>query len=70
MPPMAMARAFSVFANGGYLIDPFVIKTIKNQSGEIVYQNPEIVLCDDCQPKEEEVEEEEEDFDDYRGYIQ
>ena len=57
VPPLAMARAFSVFANGGYLIDPFVIESISNQSGEIIYQNPQVILCDDCQLVEDEQEE-------------
>jgi penicillin-binding protein 1A len=52
VPPLAMARAFSVFANGGYLIDPYVIESISNQNGEIIYKNPNIILCDDCQPKD------------------
>jgi len=46
VPPLAMARAYSVFANGGYLIDP-----ITNQNGEILYKHEKVVLCDDCEGK-------------------
>ena len=49
--PMSMARAYSVFANGGYLIDPYIIQTISNQDGKIIYQHEKIVLCDDCEGK-------------------
>ncbi|VAW42167.1 Multimodular transpeptidase-transglycosylase, partial [hydrothermal vent metagenome] len=49
--PMAMARAFSVFANGGYLIDPYLIQTISNQDGEILFEHNEIALCDNCEGK-------------------
>ncbi len=52
VPPLAMARAFSVFANGGYLINPYLIETIKNQNHEIVYQHDKIILCDDCEEKQ------------------
>ena len=56
VPPMAMARAFSVFANGGYLVDPFLIESITNQDGEVLYQQSEVVLCDDCQGKRRQEE--------------
>ncbi|MCF6319824.1 MAG: transglycosylase domain-containing protein, partial [Proteobacteria bacterium] len=49
--PMSMARAFSVFANGGYLIDPYLIQTITNQNGEVIYEKEKVVLCDDCEGK-------------------
>lgn len=51
VPPLAMARAFSVFANGGYLVDPFLIETITNQEGEVLYKHNTVVLCDDCEEK-------------------
>jgi penicillin-binding protein 1A len=36
--PMQMARAYSVFANGGSLIRPYYVKRIVNQAGETLYQ--------------------------------
>ena len=51
VPPMAMARAFSVFANGGYLIDPYLIQKITNQDGEVLYEQDKVVLCDECEEK-------------------
>ncbi len=55
--PLSMARAYAVFANGGYLIDPYLIQTISNQDGEVIFQQPEIVLCDDCEGKIEQLDE-------------
>lgn len=52
--PLSMARAYSVFANGGYLIDPYLIHSITNQDGEIIFEKPQIVLCDDCEGKLEQ----------------
>lgn len=60
VPPLSMARAYSVFANGGYLVDPYVIETIENQKGELLYQSPKVVLCDHCEPKIEEIDSPEE----------
>ncbi len=49
--PLEMSRAFSVFANGGYLIKPYLIETITDQNGKVLFQQPKVILCDDCQPK-------------------
>ncbi|MCF6288150.1 MAG: penicillin-binding protein 1A [Proteobacteria bacterium] len=49
--PLEMARAYSVFANGGYLIEPYVIQTVANQNGKILYKHNKVVLCDDCKEK-------------------
>jgi len=51
VPPMDMAKAYSVFANGGYLINPYLIESISNQNGDIIYQHEKVVLCDDCEGK-------------------
>ena len=34
LTPLEMARAYSVFANGGYLIQPYGIESMKNSEGE------------------------------------
>ncbi len=49
--PLDMSRAFSVFANGGYLIEPYLIESISNQDGEVLFQQPQVVLCDECEGK-------------------
>ena len=36
--PLQIARGYSVFANGGYLITPHFIKTINNARGDVVFQ--------------------------------
>ncbi len=45
--PMQMAVGYSVFANGGHLLPPRLITSIRDQQGEVVYQAPEVVLADD-----------------------
>lgn len=45
--PLQVARAYSVIANGGYLITPYLIDKIK-QSEETVYEYKPQVACLDC----------------------
>ncbi len=49
LTPMELARGMAVIANGGYDVEPYLIETITDFSGEIIYQAPKTVLCDkDC----------------------
>ena len=48
--PLEVANAFAVFANGGYRVTPHFISRIEGPNGELIYQVPEISLCDDCDP--------------------
>ncbi|AXS84418.1 penicillin-binding protein 1A [Marinobacter sp. Arc7-DN-1] len=55
LTPMELARGMAVIANGGYDVEPYLIETIKNVRGEIVYQAPKTVLCDqECKEIAEE----------------
>lgn len=46
--PLRMAAAYSVFANGGYLIKPYLIERIEDHAGTTLFQaNPETV-CKQC----------------------
>lgn len=46
--PWEQARGYSVFANGGYLIDPYFIQKIENESGEIIMEANPRKVCTDC----------------------
>jgi penicillin-binding protein 1A len=46
--PLEVARGFSVFANGGYLIDPFYIDRIEGPGGQIVYTAEPKTVCAEC----------------------
>ena len=48
LSPIELSRAFSVFANGGYLIEPHIIKRIENMDGEILYEADPVVACVSC----------------------
>jgi len=46
--PMQMARGFAVFANHGYLINPYVLDRVENRNGETIYQAKPPTACPDC----------------------
>ena len=54
LSPLAMARGYAVFANGGYLVTPRYIRTISDMSGATVYRTHPMVICEDCDPAEPE----------------
>ena len=43
--PLQVARAFTAFANGGYLVDPFYIDYIKNADGKIIEKSSPTLAC-------------------------
>jgi len=48
--PMEIARGYAVFANGGYLIEPYFIARIENRDGRIVRYANHTILCPTCRP--------------------
>jgi len=52
LKPMSIARGYAVFANGGYLIDPYFIKQIIDARGTVVYAASPAVVCKDCSDDE------------------
>lgn len=46
--PLDMARAYATLANGGHLIDPYIISRIENASGEVLMQTKPQKVCDSC----------------------
>jgi len=48
VPPIAMARGFAVFANGGYLIDPWFVSRIEDDQGKVVFSADPARVCARC----------------------
>ncbi len=46
--PLQMARGYAVFANGGYLVDPYFIKRIVNRNGKTIYIANPWLACNNC----------------------
>ena len=47
--PLQMARMYAVFANGGYLINPYYIDRIESSTGEILFQAEPLTACAECE---------------------
>jgi len=47
--PFQIARAYSVFANGGYLVNPYIISRVESGNGEVIYQNLPLKVCQGCE---------------------
>jgi len=47
--PLQMARAYAVFSNGGYLIEPYIINRVESGTGEVIFQNSPRTVCQDCE---------------------
>lgn len=46
--PLQMARMYAVFANGGYLINPYYIEHIESSTGELLFQAESFSACAEC----------------------
>ncbi len=46
--PLELTRAYAVFANGGYLIEPYFIDRIVDAAGNVLFQAQPKRVCTDC----------------------
>ncbi len=47
-PPLKMAAAYAVFANGGFLVKPYLIERIEDHFGSVLFQAKPDSVCRDC----------------------
>ncbi|WP_206486256.1 penicillin-binding protein 1A [Thalassotalea sp. G2M2-11] len=48
LTPLEIATGFATFANGGFLIKPYIIERIEDSFGNVVYQADPAIACDAC----------------------
>ncbi|MBI3344982.1 MAG: penicillin-binding protein 1A [Gammaproteobacteria bacterium] len=48
--PLEMAKGFSVFASGGYRVEPYFIERIEDPEGKILVQAQPLTACRECVP--------------------
>lgn len=53
--PWQLARAYSVFANGGYLIDPYFIEEVKTYGDEIIFHATPLTVCHECKEEKSDI---------------
>jgi penicillin-binding protein 1A len=47
--PLEMATGFTVFANGGYKVDPYLISRIEDSSGKVLFEAAPKIVCQACE---------------------
>ncbi|MDY6978630.1 MAG: penicillin-binding protein 1A [Pseudomonadota bacterium] len=57
LTPMELARGYTVFANGGYLIEPNLIDYVRDADQKVVLLNRSPVVCPECLEATDEEEE-------------
>ena len=48
IPPLMVARGYSVFANGGFRITPWFIDEVKGRDGKLVFKEKPPTACREC----------------------
>jgi len=46
--PISITRGYAVFANGGYLVDPYFIGRVVEANGYTVFATSPFIACDNC----------------------
>jgi penicillin-binding protein 1A len=49
LTPLELATGYAVFANGGYLVKPYVITKILDDQNNLIFEHQPIRVCQDCQ---------------------
>ena len=47
--PLEMVRGYAVFANGGYLVDPYIISRVESGTGEVLFEHNPTRVCQGCE---------------------
>ena len=53
--PLQIARGYAVFANGGYLVTPYLISRVEDSNGNIVFENEPLRVCQGCDAASEQL---------------
>ena len=56
MTPLQLAKGYSVIANGGFLIEPFIVDYITDRTGNVIFQSNRFVTCSKCDEDKNTIE--------------
>lgn len=59
--PLQIARGYAVFANGGYLVSPYLINRVEDSSGNVVFEGDPLRVCQGCDEASEQFSDSEKD---------
>ena len=57
LTPLEVATGFATFANGGFLIKPYLIERIEDSFGKVLFQANPAIACDNCDESIDKVSE-------------
>ncbi|MEK7989432.1 MAG: penicillin-binding protein 1A [Thiotrichaceae bacterium] len=46
--PLELARGYATFANGGYLVKPYLVSKIENMTGHLLFKTDALEVCKKC----------------------
>lgn len=49
LSPLEMATGYSVLANGGFAVQPWLVRRIEDADGTILFEHDPVVACADCE---------------------
>jgi penicillin-binding protein 1A len=49
LTPLELATGYAVFANGGYLVKPYVITKILDDQNNLIYEHQPVQVCEQCE---------------------
>lgn len=49
LTPLELVTGYAVFANGGYLVKPYVITKILDDQNNLIYEHQAVSVCDQCE---------------------
>ncbi len=53
LTPLELVTGYATFANGGFLVTPYVIEKIVDDEQNVLYQHNPATVCQDCTPPEQ-----------------
>ena len=53
LTPLEVATGYAVFANGGYRVEPYIVKRIEDVDGKVLFEANPLTVCEKC--KEQDV---------------
>ena len=52
LTPLELATGYAVFANGGYLVKPYVITKILDDQNNLIFEHVPVPVCSDCEQQD------------------
>lgn len=56
--PVDMVRAYAVLANGGYLVEPYIVDRLVDQQGNVLFATTPARVCPSCESQQAEAKKE------------